>query len=1056
MSLKRNVALVAGCIFLVLCQPVGRSQSDTATVTGRVLDPTTATVPNATITVLNVETQIISRTFTNQEGLFTVSGLSPGSYRIEAAKLGFKTVIKPDVVLHLQDVVALNFNMTVGSASESVTVEGGASILNTTDGSVGTVISRLFVENMPLNGRSFQGLILLTPGVTTNTPQTGAAIGSRGEFSVNGQRTESNYYTVDGVSANLGVAPGMFSAASNSGSLPGSTALGTTQALLSVDALEEFRVESSTYSAEYGRNPGGQFSFVTRSGTNQRHGTVFNYLRNDVFDANNWFNNYFGQPRAPLRQNDFGGTLGGPIIIPHIYEGKEKAFFFLSYEGLRLLQPQASSVSYVPTTALRQSAPIGLQPVLNAFPVSNCSGSIANCTNDLGNGLGEFVGTWANPGAIDAYSIRFDHALRSRMKLFLRFSDTASNIMTRVGGNGQDPSVRATSNYESRTYTFGMTASASNTASDEFRLNYSSNESALSAQPDGFGAASAVNLVQLQGLDPGKYPDASINVGITVPGYSTSIYQYASYGQQRQWNAVNTFVIVLGKQEVKVGADFRRLAPQQVPINPNVIYTYSSLASVKANSVNNGFARSTSPAYPTYSNFSAFVADQWRVAKRLNLSFGLRWEVNPAPSAPRGNLPYTVAGNINDPTTLALAPQGTPLWQTTWRNVAPRVGGAYVLPGKNDFETVLRGGFGVFFDSGQQLGGYGYQGPGFAATQRFGGARSPASFPVAPSQVTPAIVNPPVPPYGPVFANSPTLELPFTLQWNASIEQAFGKAQSLTLSYVGSSGRRLLELKSYFYQAAPDFPSGINYFTNGLTSDYDALQLQFQRRLTHGFQALTGYTWAHAIDYGSFNVAKPYKRGNSDLDVGHTFVAALMYTLPNVFHNSVARTVLNDWGIDSRFTGRTGFPITLDGQPVFDPTTGLSFNGGLNTASGQPLYLYGSQFPGGRSVNPGAFARPPVGQFGDAPRNFVRGFGAWQLDLALRKDFSVYERLKVQFRAEAFNICNHPNFGTVNPFFGSTTFGQATATLAQSLGGVSPLYQLGGSRSLQLSLKLMF
>src|SRR6202044_1265368 len=282
--------------------------------------------------------------------------LPPGPYRLQVSKVGFKTIIKPDIVLNIQDALSINFTLPVGAVFEIVTVEGGASMINTTDASVSTVIDQTYVENMPLNGRSFQDLILLTPGIVTQTPQNNGTslLGRTGEFSVNGQRTEENYYTVDGVSANVGASVGatMPGGAGPSGSVAASTALGTTQALVSVDDLQEFRVQSSTYSAEYGRNPGGQFAFQTKSGTNQWHGTVFDYLRNGALDANDWFNDYFGTPEPALRQNDFGGTFGGPVRIPGLYNGKDKTFFFVSYEGLRLAAPIAANASFVPDAAL--------------------------------------------------------------------------------------------------------------------------------------------------------------------------------------------------------------------------------------------------------------------------------------------------------------------------------------------------------------------------------------------------------------------------------------------------------------------------------------------------------------------------------------------------------------------------------------------------------------------------------------------------------------------------------------------------------------------------------
>ncbi len=283
-----------------------------AAVTGLITDPNGRSVPGVTVLITNLSTNVASRTVTNDEGIYRVPSLQPGIYRMTLDKDGFKSIVKSGIELHVQDVASINFELQIGSVNETVTVEAGGLVINTTDGAVSTVVDQSYIKNMPLNGRSFQDLILLTPGVVTNTPQSSfSGNGVGGEFSVNGQRTESNYYTVDGISANTGIfgAPGVPSA---SGSLPSSTVLGTTQSLVSVDALEEFRVHSSTYSAEYGRNPGGQFSFVTRSGNNQWHGTAFDYLRNNVFDANDWFNGFLGQPEPPLRQNDFGGTLGRP------------------------------------------------------------------------------------------------------------------------------------------------------------------------------------------------------------------------------------------------------------------------------------------------------------------------------------------------------------------------------------------------------------------------------------------------------------------------------------------------------------------------------------------------------------------------------------------------------------------------------------------------------------------------------------------------------------------------------------------------------------------------
>jgi hypothetical protein len=889
----------------------------------------------------------------------------------------------------------------------------------------------------------------------TNSPQVSSASGFSGEFSVNGQRTESNNYTVDGVSGNVGVASTTalgIAGAGPSGSVPAATALGTTQALVSVDDLQEFRVNSSTYSAEYGRNPGGQFSFETKSGTNQWHGTAYDYLRNGALDAPDWFNDYFGSSEPTLRQNDFGGTLGGPLEVPGVYNGKDKTFFFVSYEGLRLAAPQAANASYVPDTALRASAPLALQQVLNAFPLQSPNG-----IDDTVNGIAQFIGSWTTPASLNSTSIRFDHNINDRLRLFFRFSDTNSSSSI-LGMAQQDltPATNQISPHVMRTFTVGASSVLSSHVSNEFRFNFSSNGVTTAQTTDAIGGNAPVNLLQLAGLDPGGQAVVAFDYG----GYFLQMEQSGQSSEQKQWNLVDTASRSLGRHQFKFGVDYRRLEPVLIRPSPQGYYYYSSKTQVQANS-SSALFQAFGPAYPLYTNFSAFAQDQWRVSQRLSLSLGLRWEVNPAPGVSRGFKPYTIDFVSSDPNTWSLASQDTPLWQTTWFNFAPRLGAAYILHNAPNLETVVRGGVGVFFDTGQQLGSLGFAGPGF-----FNEASPTVSFPTP--VVPPRIVNPPVAPYDEVYGFPTHLQLPYTLQWNASIEQALGKSQALTISYVGSHGSRLLQTN---YILASNNPNTSLFVLNqnGLTSDHDALQVQFRRRLSGGLTALASYTWSHCIDYGSENYNFSYQRGNCDFDVRQNLSAAFSYDLPNVGNNGFVNTVLHQWGLDDRFTARTGFPVTLNGNVDLQPDGQIFFEG-LNL-TGQPIYLYGANCasilqglgdlqpghgcPGGRAINPNAFSAPNSG-LGDAPRNFAKGFGAWQMDLAVRREFPIHERLKLQFRAEAFNVFNHPNFGAINSNFGTATFGQATASLASSLGTLSPLYQQGGARSIQFALKLIF
>jgi hypothetical protein len=1050
----------------LMLAPLVFAQSPNGVINGLVADPSSRTIVGADIVIVNDLTRVKYTTKTNAEGIYVLPNLPPGPYRLQVSKIGFKTIIKPDITLNVQDALSINFTLPIGALYETVTVEGGAPLINTTDASVTTVVDETYVKNMPLNGRSFQDLILLTPGIITQTPQSGASfsLGTRGEFSVDGQRPESNYYTVDGVSANVGVSFGSISTSAGfSGSLPASTAVGGTQALVSVDDLQEFRVQSSSYSAEYGRNPGGQFAFDTKSGTNQWHGAAYDYLRNGALDSQDWFSNYFGVRQPALRQNDFGGTFGGPVEIPGLYDGKNKTFFFVSYEGLRLAAPQPAVASAVPDLCMRGVGicPAGrepganaLQPVLNAFPLPSSSGLA-----DAADGLGQFIGSWSNASSVNSTSVRFDHTVSDKLRLFFRFGGTPSSSATRrPSASTTPPTLVDTDMYSLRTYTAGASTLLSSRLGNEFRLNYTSNDVTDHLDIRPLGGSSPLNLLRLAGLGP----DSSSLVLFVLGSTFLALAQGPTRGTQSQWNLIDTVSFSLGRHQMKFGVDFRRLTPSNVPASLSAEYDFLSESTVELNTAFGFFQRSVT-AYPLYENSSVFAQDEWKLSRRLTLSLGLRWDVNPAPSTARGQQPYTLI-QTGTPNTWTLAKEGTPLWRTTWYNFAPRLGVAYVLRKSPRAETVVRGGGGVFFDTGQQLGNVSFAGPGFTAI-----ATPTLSFPGNPDALTPPIVNPPVSGFPVIQAPTPHLQLPYTLQWNTSVEQALGKSQSLGVFYVGSHAGRLLRLTE-FQSVTNPLASLFFIAQNGLTSDYGSLQLQYRRRLSNGLTALASYTWSHCLDYGSQNYTFGYQRGNCDFDVRHNFSAAISYDLPSIRENRFARAVLDHWGLDNRVTVHSAFPVTLDGNALLQPN-GQFFYAGLDLVPGQPVYLHGANCdstlrglhdlnptqtcPGGRAINPLAFTNASSG-LGDAPRNFARGFGAWQMNSAVRREFPIHERLRLRFRAEAFNIFNHPNFGTIDPVSGDLTFGQATSTLANSLGILNPLYQMGGPRSMQFSLKAIF
>ncbi len=306
--MKMLILIVLG---ILSCATVASCQTETASISGRITDSSGAAISGAGVQVQNVLTGREVRIKTNESGLYFVTALQPGTYRVIVSSPGFKQIVKPDIALDVQQNASLNFSMIVGSTSETVTVEAGAPLVSTESATVGTVVTHNQVENMPLNGRSFQSLITLTPGIVA----TPASFADQGQFSVNGQRTDTNYVSVDGVSGNVGVSGGVALVTSSGGALPAYSVAGGTAALVSVESMQEFRTQTSTFAPEFGRSPGAQIEIATRSGTNSFHGTAFEYLRNGKLDANDWFADNLGLPKTIVHQNDFGGVFGGPVIL---------------------------------------------------------------------------------------------------------------------------------------------------------------------------------------------------------------------------------------------------------------------------------------------------------------------------------------------------------------------------------------------------------------------------------------------------------------------------------------------------------------------------------------------------------------------------------------------------------------------------------------------------------------------------------------------------------------------------------------------------------------------
>jgi hypothetical protein len=1048
--LRQVTSLIA--IVLLFAVPV-LAQSPNGTISGLVLDPTGAVIVGAEVVIANDATGLLYTTRTNNEGIYVLPNLPPGPYRLQVSKIGFKTLIKPDITLNVQDALAINFTLPIGAASETVTVTGGAPLVNTQSAAVSTVIDHNFVESLPLNGRSFNTLLQLTPGVViAPVPPNGS---SPGQFSIAGQRTDANNFTVDGVSANFGVSPTLSPGGSGTGAAQAFSALGGTSSLVSVEALQEFRIETSSFAPEFGRSPGGQVILTTRAGTNDFHGGVYEYFRNTVMDANDWFNDARipSSPRAPEHHNDFGGYIGGPIW-------KNRTFFFVSYEGARLEQPQ-SQVIQVPSAFARAQTPAALLPYLNVYPQPNGQPTSPTAY------IAPLTASYSNRATLDAGSIRVDHTFNDRFSIFGRYNDAPSsvtNLSTTIPSNPEYVPVNT------RTLTIGANMLWSPRLSNALRGNYSTQNSGTSYSLNTYGGATPIP----PGLLLGTLPVGS-NGAFFLPFDINQLYFIGPQTANRtnQLNFVDDLTWSLGVHQLKFGADYRAIFLRVNPFQNFLRYFATSVQDFITTGQGILDPEVAREARFLAQAFSLYGQDAWRATPRLTLTYGLRWELSPAPSA-QGTTTLAAWRNVNSPANLALAPNGTPLWNTTYGNFAPRLGIAYSLTEKGDF--VVRLGGGVFYD----LGAGGASALALSFPNSANGSLAMVSLPLAdPTPFLPTLSRQPPFPNG-VVAYSPDLKLPRSYQWNLALEKSFGGRQVVSATYLGQAGRDLLRQEALF-QPNPNFLGDFLLWQEDAFSNYHALQLQYRRPLASGLQALLNYTWSHSLDNASndlvaglsntvISAAKDY--ASSDFDVRQSFSGAVSYSIPGVFKQKALSALTKDWFINAVIVSRTGFPFNATLRLESPDPAGFA-NSRPDRVPGQPLYLSGSQCistflalgvlqpgqtcPGGKGLNPNAFSIPSTLRQGTEGRNDIPGFGLTQVDLSLGRRFELTERLNLQFRADAFNVLNHPNFS--NPA-ASLDCGPAClisgTMLNGALGGLNPLFQEGGPRSLQLSLKLTF
>lgn len=1054
----RRVLLTFALVMAVAV--VASAQNETATLTGRVTDQTGSVLVGATVAVTNQATGVERVTVTNDAGRYVVAGLQPGTYRMVVTLDGFAQIVKTDVVLRVQDTVAENFELRVGSLSESTTVVASPVRLSTGSAAVSTSIDQVFVENLPLNGRTIQSLLALSPGMITT--QTGDV----GQISSDGLRTSMNSFYIDGVSANIGVSLAAGQAGYAGSGLGGFSALGTTNNLVSVDALQEFTVQTSTFSPEYGRQPGAQISMTTKSGTNSFRGSAFEYHRNDSMDAADWFviNRNLVKPESST--NDFGGTLGGPIV-------KNKTFFFLSYEGLRLLLPNTMTRN-VMATWLRAQAHPALKPYIDATPAPTGP-------DNPTTGLATFTAAYSDPSELNATSLRLDQTVGGRATAFARYNYSPSwSIAHTSPYNSSETWMRT------QTLTAGATMIFSPRLTNVARFNWSQNRGRSAFIDTDFPGT--VPLPDSAKAIAGMDPSVSRGLLTLVNGAAGGLFGYTGNNTSTQYNVTNTVTWLRGNHTVRVGLDYRHFAPVIRPPQNDMTAVFTTPASVITGVATAVTAARYRESGYTYNNVSLFLQDAWRISDRLSVDYGLRWDVNPPPTIDPAPMLVNGAPNFS---TATLGEKGQKPYETRWTNVAPRLGIVYKLRASPSWETIVRGGGGLFYDVGA-----GSPATGAAALYPHLNIISFSNhpFPFAPIVVPEPSMTPPYPATS-YLVRYDGYVTPRVYQWNAAIEQALGRNNRITLTYTGNAGRRLLRRSNPTNRAYnnPLFAPTASFFTStnlpgkGDESDYKALKAQF-RHQSKSLNVMLNYTLAKAMDTNGSDtqpvaIADPGYLGwlqpegdyaYSIFDRRHSFKAAATWSLPGIGQAGVLHALTSNWAMHWVVQAESARPLNV--AYVWTMlASGQSYSLRPDLVSGQPIWISDANEPLGKRLNPAAFTplSNPASRAGNLPRNGIRGFGYWQADAGIDRQFRLPRHIKMRVKAEVFNVFNVANFanpntilgslntaGTFSPFapFGRSTqmLNRGTTSSQQSNDYVNAVYAIGGPRAVQLSVRLTF
>jgi hypothetical protein len=1072
------ILTLAGVVLAALAITTSTVGAQTATgqITGTVRDATGAVMSGVKVVVSNQQTGLNRETKTGSNGDYVVPLLPAGVYLVTAEHTGFKTAILSDVVLTVEQVQRLDLTLAPGTVAETVEVQASALVLDTASASIGHTITERQVTELPLNGRNFLQLLFLGAGaVETTGEQGGMRQGVGNAISIMGARPTSNNFMIDGT-ANI------------------DTAIGTPAAVLSVDAIQEFKEQTTTYSAEYGFSS-NQINLVSKTGTNELRGTGFGFFRNDAWDARNFFDDKTS-PAPRLDQKQFGFVVGGPVM-------RNRTFFLVNYEGTRI-DRGVTTFYTVPTPEQlsgRFSTPIvdpatGAAFANNTIPQSRFSrlAQLAIRNNwfpapNTSAAQGNYQAVRTFPQVQDQFTIRGDQDLARYGRVFFRYTNTAYENTTASNtiDLGNRVFVQDTANWQ-----VSHSWPILNTLVNQFRVGR------VDARADQHGIACAqsdVDFLNITGVFTGIPDDQRECPSIAMLGFSGTGGAVNAYtaSNQPMWDISNTSTWVNGRHTLNFGVNYRRWSLQRdlaTGFLGNYMFNVGFTGNVVADMLLGYYsgigvfqpAPLTVPGAagnPREFNFmylAPYFQDDWRVNSRLTVNLGLRWDYRNVPYETRNRMAWRnpdyapggllvadeslVPGGFADGAYYQLANRRSPENPDRFKVFAPRFGFAWRPIGE---ETVLRGGYGVFFDSaeGREIDGAADVYPYVIRSNYIQSIGQPTPLQTT-NSLFPSFVAGPATSATNTFlavSQSPQPRNPYVQQWSLGVQRELLPRTTMELNYIGSHGSNLL-MRRNIAQARPydpanplpvaarkPYPNFVVYVDSDWSgwSDYHALNTKLEHR-GRGSILTFAYTWAKSTDsksaaagigasafngwQGFLDNSNPKRdHGLSDFDVDHRLVGSFVYNLPvgsgEKFASDatgVKNAVIGGWQVNGIYTWQRGFPLTI----VAADLGGLNDTFGTNRAD-----LVGDPDAGERTVsrwfNTAAFAQPAEGRLGNLGRNTERGPGVNNLDLALFKNFTVTRGIRLQFRLESFNALNHTQFATVSANLAARNFGVVTS-----------------------------